>query len=101
MKPVYVKSNAYTNSGEEINNKNPKFEIGDIVRISKSENIFGKGFLRSWSVEVLVFKKVKNTVPWTMLLVILKAKKLLERFTKKIFKKKQNKKIKKSLELKY
>ena len=33
MKPVDVISNAYINSSKEINNKDPKFKIGDIVRI--------------------------------------------------------------------
>ena len=35
MKPVDVKSNTYIDSSKEINNKDPKFRIGDIVRISK------------------------------------------------------------------
>ena len=35
MKPVDVKSNTYIDSSKEIDEKNPKFEIGDNVRISK------------------------------------------------------------------
>ena len=35
MKPVHVKSNTYVNSSQEINYQDPKFKIGDIVRISK------------------------------------------------------------------
>ena len=35
MKPIDVKSNTYIDSSKEINNKDPKFRIGDIVRISK------------------------------------------------------------------
>ena len=42
MKPIYVKSNTYINSSKEINDENPKFKIGDIVRISKYQNIFCK-----------------------------------------------------------
>ena len=34
MKPVNVKSNTYIESCKEINDKNPKFKIGDTVRIS-------------------------------------------------------------------
>ena len=37
MKPVNVKSNAY--------DRNPKFKIGDIVRLSKYKNIFAKGYV--------------------------------------------------------
>ena len=35
MKPVDVKSSTYINNGKEINGKDPKFKIVDIVRISK------------------------------------------------------------------
>ena len=45
--------------------KDPKFKIGDIVRISKQKNIFAKGYISNWSEEAFVIKKVKNTVPWT------------------------------------
>ena len=40
MKPVYVKSNTYIDSSKEINYKDPKFKIGDIVRISKYKKHF-------------------------------------------------------------
>ena len=40
MKPIDVKSNTYIDSSKEINNKEPKFKIGDIVRISKYKYIF-------------------------------------------------------------
>ena len=35
MKPADVKSNTYIDSSKEINDKDHKFKIGDIVRISK------------------------------------------------------------------
>ena len=35
MKLVDVRSNTCINSGKEVNNKDPKFEIGDTVRKSK------------------------------------------------------------------
>ena len=35
MKPADVKSSTYNDSSKENNNKDPKFKIGDIVRISK------------------------------------------------------------------
>ena len=40
MNPVNVKSSIYLNSSKEINYKDPKFTIGDIVRISKYKNTF-------------------------------------------------------------
>ena len=63
MKSVDVKSNTYIDSSKEINNKDPKFKIGDIVRISSYNNIFTKGYTPNWSEEVFVIKKVKNTAP--------------------------------------
>ena len=42
MEPVDLKSNTYTESSEEINNKDLRFKIGDFVRISKYKNIFAK-----------------------------------------------------------
>ena len=65
MKPVDIKPNTYINSSKEFNNNDPKFKIGDIVRISKYKNIFAKDYVPSWSEEVFVIKKVKNTVLWT------------------------------------
>ena len=64
MKPVDVKWSTYIDSSKEINNKDPKFKIGDIVRISSYKNIFTKGYTPNWSEEVFVIKKVKNTAPW-------------------------------------
>ena len=42
VKPVDAKSNTYIGSTKEINNKNPKFKIGDIVKVSKYKNYFYK-----------------------------------------------------------
>ena len=44
-------------------NKDPRFKVGDHVRISKYKNIFAKRFSPNWSEQVFVTKKVKNTVP--------------------------------------
>ena len=42
-KPIAVKSNTDIDYGKEINEKDPKFKIGDNVRISKFKIIFAKG----------------------------------------------------------
>ena len=42
MKPVDVKSSRYVHSSKEINNKDLKFKIVDIVKISKNNSIFAK-----------------------------------------------------------
>ena len=35
MKPIDVKDNTYINTVKEVNDKDPKFKVGDHVRISK------------------------------------------------------------------
>ena len=64
MKPADVKSNTCIQSSKEINDRDLKFETSDIVKISKSKNIFAKGYTPNWSEEVFVINKVKNIVPW-------------------------------------
>ena len=63
MKPVDVKDNTYIDFDKEVNDNDPKFEVGDHVRISKYENIFAKGYTPNGSEEVFVINNVKNTVP--------------------------------------
>ena len=65
MQPIDVKNNTYITFDKEVNDKGPKFKVGDQVRISKYKNIFAKGYTPNWSEEVFIIKKVKNTVPWT------------------------------------
>ena len=40
IEPVDVKNNAYIDSSKEVNDRDPKFKVGDNVRISKYKNIF-------------------------------------------------------------
>ena len=65
MKPIEVKDNTYIDSIKEVNDKDPKFKVGDHVRISKYKNIFAKGYTPNWSEELFAIKAAKNTVPWT------------------------------------
>ena len=65
MKPVDVKSSTYIDSSKEINNEDPKFNIGDTVGMSRYKNIFAKSYLSNCSEEAFVIKNVKNTVPLT------------------------------------
>ena len=65
MKPVDVKSGSFAEYNEESNEKDPKFKVGDHVRISKYKNIFAKAYAPNWSEEIFVVKKIKTTIPWT------------------------------------
>ena len=68
VKPIDVKDNTYINFGKELNDNDPKFKVGNHVRISKYKNIFAKGYTPNWSEEDFVIKKIKNAVPWTYII---------------------------------
>ena len=85
IKPVDVKDNTYIDSTElhfkkEVNDKDPKFKVGDYVRISKCKNIFAKGYTPNWSEEVFVVSKIKNAVPWTYFINDLNGEEIIETF---------------------
>ena len=65
MKSKDVTDSVFVEYNEESNKKDPKFKIGDHVRIPKYKNIFAKGYTPNWSEEIFVIKKIKNTLPWT------------------------------------
>ena len=44
MKHIDVKDNTYLNIDKEVNDKDPKFKVGDHVRISKYKSIFAEGY---------------------------------------------------------
>ena len=83
MKPVDVKDNTYIDFKKEVNDKDPKFKVGDHVRISKYKNTFAKGYTPNWSEEVFIIHKVKNTVPWTYVINNLNDEEIMEIFYKK------------------
>ena len=64
MKPTGVKNNTYINTDKEINDKDPKFKVGDRVRISK-------------------YKNIKNTVPWTYVINDLNGEEIMGTFYEK------------------
>ena len=77
MKPVDLTSSTCIDFDKEDNKEDPKFKVGHHVVNHKI--IFAKLYVRKF----LVIAKVIKTLRGHILLVILKAKKLLERFTKK------------------
>ena len=68
---------------KKTNDKDPKFKVGDRVRISKYKKIFAKGYTPNWSEEVFVIKKVKNTVPWTYVINDLNGEEIMGTFCEK------------------
>ena len=77
MKPVDVKDHTYIGFKKEVNDKNPKFKVGDHVRVSKYKNIFTKG-----QKKYLLLRKLKILYHGHMFLMTLMVKKLLVPFMK-------------------
>ena len=83
MKPIDVKDNTYIDSKKGVNDKDPKFKVGDHVRISKYKNIFAKGYMPNWSEEVFLISKIKNMVPWTYVINDLNGDEIIATFYEK------------------
>ena len=87
MKPIDAKPDSYPVYRVHSNEKDPKSKAADHVRISKYKITFAKGYTPNWSEEVFVISKIKNTVPWTYIYMILMVRRLLVHFMKKSCKK--------------
>ena len=56
IKPIEVKDNIYIDSIKDAYDKDPKFKIGDHVRISKYKKFFATGYTPNWSEEAFAIK---------------------------------------------
>ena len=83
MKPIDVRDDSYAEYNKDFNKKDPKFKVGDDVRISKYQNIFVKGYTLNWSEEVFVVSEIKITVPWTYVINDLIREKIIGTFYEK------------------
>ena len=83
MKPIDVENGSFVEYNEQSNEKDPKFKVGDHVRISKNKNIFAKGYAPNSSEEIFVVKKTKNTVPWTYVISDLNGEEIVRSFYEK------------------
>ena len=87
MKPAGVGDNSFaeyneTAFNEESNEKDPKFKVGDHVRISNFKNVFAKGYTPNWSEEIFIVEKI-NTVPWTYVISVLNGEEIVGSFYEK------------------
>ena len=73
MKPVDVKSGNYIEYNVNSNVEDPKFQVGDNVRIKDI----------NWSKEVFVIKEVTHTVPWLYVISGLNGEKIIGTFYEK------------------
>ena len=84
VKPIDVTNDSDGEYSEDSNKKkNPKFKVGDRVRISKYKNIFAEGYVPNWSEEVFIVNEIKNTVAWTYTINDLNGEKVIGTFYKK------------------
>ena len=83
MKPIDVTEDSYAECNEDFNKKDPKFKVGDHVRISKYKKIFAKRYTPNWSEEVFVVSKIKNTVLWTYVISDLNGEEITGSFYEK------------------
>ena len=63
--------------------EDPKFKVNDHVRILKYKNICARSYTPNWSEEFFLIKSVKNTVPWTYLVIDLNCERIVGTFYKK------------------
>ena len=64
MKPIDVADNKRVYIDDH-NEKDSRFKVGDIVRISKFKNILAKGNTPNWNREIFIVNKLSYTVPYT------------------------------------
>ena len=82
MKPIDVKDNTYVDSKKEVNNKDPKFKVGEQVRISKYKRFLLKDAHQIGLKKFLLLANLKKQFHEHMLLMILMVKTLQEHFMK-------------------
>ncbi|XP_031336334.1 uncharacterized protein LOC116182882 [Photinus pyralis] len=82
MKPIEVKADTQLKAYRHIKlfNKKHRFNVGDVVRISKHKSVFAKGYTPNWSSELFKIAKVQITNPVTYLLEDMKGKPILGGF---------------------
>ena len=93
IKPIDVTSDSYAEYNKDSYKEDTKFNVGDHVRISKYKNIFAKGYAPSWSEEVFIVSKIKNTVLWTYVVSNLNGEEITRSFSEKNCKKFRIKKV--------
>ena len=74
MKSKYVKDHTTKSSAiarnkrvyiDGHNKKSARYNVVDRVRITKSKNIFAKGYTPNWSTEIFIINKINDKVPYT------------------------------------
>ena len=89
MLKIYI----YIHFKKEVNDKDPKFKVGDHVRISNTKTYLLKDTHQIGPKKFLLLKKLTMQSDGHMSLMILMGKKLLEHFMKKSYRGRINKNL--------
>ena len=83
VRPIDVTSDSFAEYNEDSNKINPKFKVGDHVRISKYKIFLLKDMLLISPEEIFIISKIKNAVPWTYVISDLNGKEIAGSFYEK------------------
>ena len=67
---MYVKPDSYAKRNVNYNERDPKFQVRDHVRISKCRSIFAEGYTPNWPEKVFVIANLKIQLQGFMALMI-------------------------------
>ena len=56
------------NANNNHNNKLPKFQVGDFVRVPDNRSVYSKGYTTTWNRELFKIHKINSTNPVTYIL---------------------------------
>ena len=93
MKPADVKDNKYIDFKKEVNDKDPKFKVGDHEEFLNTKIFSLKDTHQTGLTKFLYLKKLKILFHGHVLLMISMVKKLLEHFMKRNYKRLINKNL--------
>ncbi|CAF0902186.1 unnamed protein product [Brachionus calyciflorus] len=94
-----IKTKPSANIGEEVIFE-PKFLVGDRVRISKDKGIFSKGYTPNWTIEMFVIEKILLQNLPLYIIKDLNNEEIEGKFYEQELKKKETKQTKKIIRLK-
>ena len=67
MTPIEASNNKLIPCNNIINNnKIPKFQVGDFVRVPDKRNLYSKGYTTNWNRELFKIKKITIQIPLHM-----------------------------------
>ena len=93
MKPIDIKSSSCAEYNVEYNEKDPKYTVGDHIKISKYKNIFAEEYPPNWLEEEFLISNRNNTVPGTYVINDLNGKEGVGTFYEKKLQKKNKKEL--------